>query len=96
VLCLGSRGGGTAGKQTRNSTTLNFQRHVPKFLQPYAHMLGQKPQDQEEPQVAMLEQLRSEQAGDDEEEDKAVEEVRHQPDLRYICCVAMYAAHQSV
>eukprot|EP00775_Hariotina_reticulata_P010471 gene10471-10629_t len=38
-------------------------------------MLGQKPQDQDEPQIAVLEQLASHPAGeDDDEEDKAAEE----------------------
>jgi len=38
-------------------------------------MLGQ-PQDQDEPQIAVLEQLTSHQADDDDEDDKAAEEVR--------------------
>jgi hypothetical protein len=48
---------------------------LPKFLQPYAHMLGQnKPQDEDEPAV-MLEQQRRLDQEDDEEQDKADEEV---------------------
>eukprot|EP00878_Enallax_costatus_P020335 GHUV01021488.1.p1 GENE.GHUV01021488.1~~GHUV01021488.1.p1 ORF type:complete len:182 (+),score=47.65 GHUV01021488.1:287-832(+) len=68
----GSGGGGTAGK-SKSSTQLSFQRHVPKFLQPYAHMLGQKRQDEDEPQMLMEQKLRAEQ-DDDEEDDKAAEE----------------------
>lgn len=72
MIAAGSGGGGTAGK-SKNSTQLNFQRHVPKFLQPYAHMLGQKKQDEEEPMILEQQKLRAEQE-DDEEEDKAAEE----------------------
>lgn len=68
----GSGGGGTAGK-SKNSTQLNFQRHVPKFLQPYAHMLGQKQQDEDEAQILIQQKQRVEQE-DDEEEDAAAEE----------------------
>jgi hypothetical protein len=49
---------------------------LPKFLQPYAHILGQqKPQDEDEPAVMLQQQRRLDQE-DDEEQDKADEEVR--------------------
>lgn len=71
----GSGGGGQAGK-SRNSTSLNYERHVPKFLQPYAHLLGQQRQeDEEQPQVVAAARAVQDQA-DDEEEDKAAEQVR--------------------
>lgn len=69
----GSGGGGAAGK-SRNSTSLNFERHVPKFLQPYAHLLGQKKQDEDEPQIVAAQQRMQEQE-DDEDDDKAAEQV---------------------
>ncbi len=69
----GGGGGGLAGKSRTGNKNVNFQRQLPKFLQPYAHMLGQKKEDEDEPQVLMQQQLRSQQ-DDDEEEDKAAEE----------------------
>jgi hypothetical protein len=71
---VGPGGGGAAGK-SRNSTSLNFERHVPKFLQPYAHLLGQKKQDEDEPQIVAAQQRMQEQE-DDEDDDKVAEQVR--------------------
>lgn len=48
---------------------------MPKFLQPYAHLLGQKRQDEDEPQVVAAQQ-RLQDDEDDDEEDKAAEQVR--------------------
>lgn len=70
----GSGGGGGAGKTRKDNTALNFERHVPKFLQPYAHLLGQKRQDEDEPQIVAAQQRLQEQ-DDDEEDDKAAEQV---------------------
>eukprot|EP00882_Tetradesmus_deserticola_P008102 GHRQ01008536.1.p2 GENE.GHRQ01008536.1~~GHRQ01008536.1.p2 ORF type:complete len:131 (+),score=62.01 GHRQ01008536.1:1425-1817(+) len=73
-LSKGSGGGGTAGKTRGAGGDFSFQRQLPKFLQPYAHMLGQaKPQDEDEPAV-VLEQQRRLDREDDEEQDKADEE----------------------
>jgi tetratricopeptide (TPR) repeat protein len=47
---------------------------VPKFLQPYAHLLGQKRQDEDEPQIVAAQQRLQEQ-DDDEGDDKAAEQV---------------------
>lgn len=70
----GSGGGGAAGK-SRNSTSLNYERHVPKFLQPYAHLLGQqKQQNEDEPQIVAAQQRLQEQE-DDDDDDKAAEQV---------------------
>lgn len=68
----GSGGGGGAGK-SKNSMSLNFERHVPKFLQPYAHLLGQKQQNEDEPLVVAAQQRLQEQE-DDEDDDKAAEQ----------------------
>lgn len=76
-VCLftaGSGGGGQAGKSRGSNTNLNFERHVPKFLQPYAHLLGQKRQDEDEPQVVAAQRAMHDQE-DDDEEDKAAEQV---------------------
>jgi hypothetical protein len=54
--------------------SLNFERHVPKFLQPYAHLLGQKKQDEDEPQIVAAQQRMQEQE-DDEDDDKVAEQV---------------------
>ena len=44
----GGRGGGTAGGGRGGShSDLTFQRHVPKFLQSHAHLLGSGQQDQQ-------------------------------------------------
>lgn len=47
---------------------------MPKFLQPYAHLLGQKRQDEDEPQ-AVAAQQRLQDNEDDDEEDNAAEQV---------------------
>lgn len=64
---------------------MNFERHVPKFLQPYAHLLGQKRQDEDEPQIVAAQQRLQEQ-DDDEEDDKAAEQV----------CVSVCEASQTL
>jgi hypothetical protein len=74
MLPAGSGGGGQAGKSRGSNTNLNFERHVPKFLQPYAHLLGQKRQDEDEPQVVAAQRAMQDQE-DDDEEDKAAEQV---------------------
>lgn len=81
-MAAGSGGGGTAGK-SKNSTQLSFQRHVPRFLQPYAHMLGQKKQDEDEPQTLMLQKQRAEQ--EDEEEEDQVAEQAGAPTIAFGC-----------
>jgi hypothetical protein len=73
-------GGGGAGKSGRGGANLSFERHVPKFLQPYAHMLAsQAPQgnDEDAPQVVAdrAAQRARREAEDDEDDDKAAEQV---------------------
>ncbi len=77
----GQSGGGTAGKSKHGSVQLSYQRHVPKFLQPYSHMLGagkgQQTQSEDEPVVLDEEQQRKRQKrgpadSDDDGDDDAV------------------------
>ena len=51
-------GGGSAGGPSRTGADIKFERHVPKFLQPYAHMLGKgsrRQTQEEEEEPVMLE-----------------------------------------
>lgn len=70
----GSGGGGTAGKTRGAGGDFSFQRQLPKFLQPYAHMLGQNKQQDEDAPAVLQEQQRRLDREDDEEQDKADEE----------------------
>jgi hypothetical protein len=65
-------GGGTAGKSGRPGSDVKFERHVPKFLQPYAHMLGKgrRQTEEEEEAPATLEH-----AGADEDDADDLEAV---------------------
>lgn len=81
----GSTGGGSAGRSRAGGPDFAFQRQLPKFLQPYAHMLGQKKQDEDEPQVLMEQRLRAEQE-DEDEEDEAAEEAGAQEHARRWQC----------
>lgn len=60
-------GGGSAGASGRKGADLSYQRQVPKFLQPYAHMLGGKPADEDEPVV--LGRKHQQQSDEEDEED---------------------------
>jgi hypothetical protein len=83
----GMRGGGGAGSSRRSNADLSFQRHVPKFLQPYAHMLGKKPQQSEdEPVVANAQEVERHAAEAGEEDDAAGEAVS--PHSAAICWYA--------
>lgn len=62
------KGGGTAGGSKKGSTDLNFQRHIPKFLQQYSHLLGQAAQDEDEPVVVGDEPGAKEEEEEDQEE----------------------------
>jgi hypothetical protein len=66
----GMQGGGSAGSTRRGNVNVNFERHVPKFLQPYAHLLG-KPQKQEDEPV--IDNLPSDE-DDDDDDNKGDEE----------------------
>lgn len=57
-------GGGSAGGGRRGSN-VSFQRQLPKFLQPYAHMLGKQGPSEEEP---TMEGGSPEGLGDDEQQ----------------------------
>ncbi|GAX82631.1 hypothetical protein CEUSTIGMA_g10057.t1 [Chlamydomonas eustigma] len=48
-----SGGGGSAGGKARPEHNLNFQRHVPKFLQKYQHLLGGRGAQPSEDEPAM-------------------------------------------
>ncbi|KAK9804140.1 hypothetical protein WJX73_004172 [Symbiochloris irregularis] len=67
-------GGGEAGGSKRSSQ-VNFQRHVPKFLQAHMHLLG-KPAAQSEEEAATLDDQRpaKRQKEDDSESDNADDE----------------------
>ncbi|KIZ02857.1 stress-induced-phosphoprotein 1 [Monoraphidium neglectum] len=45
------RGGGSAGGGRGGGVNVNFQRQLPKFLQPYAHMLGKQGPSEDDPQT---------------------------------------------
>lgn len=70
----GLKGGGSAGGQKKGGN-VSFERHVPKFLQPYAHMLGKgrKGDDDEEEERPQIEEAGEDaEFGDDEGEEEAI------------------------
>eukprot|EP00877_Chromochloris_zofingiensis_P014877 jgi/Chrzof1/9643/Cz04g10220.t1 len=69
----GHSGGGSAGGSRRGGD-LSFQRHVPKFLQPYAHMLGGRKQAEEEPIVVNEPDSDKDDDGDAEAIQRALED----------------------
>jgi tetratricopeptide (TPR) repeat protein len=81
----GRGGGGGAGGGGRKGSDVSFIRHVPKFLQPHAHMLGQGGPREDDPEAILGQQAlddarrRQDQDEDDDEDDteallRAVEE----------------------
>lgn len=64
-------GGGTAGKRSVKGD-LSFSKHVPKFLQPYAHMLGVKKQQDEEEPIIVGKQPQEEEDSDREDAGEVV------------------------
>mmetsp|Transcript_6366 Transcript_6366/g.16973 ORF Transcript_6366/g.16973 Transcript_6366/m.16973 type:complete len:188 (+) Transcript_6366:68-631(+) len=80
-----SRGGGSAGSQTRHKAghDLSYQRHVPKFLQKYSHLLGKGAKgapgnedgaDEDEPVVANAKRPRDSDGEDEDGEDNVEED----------------------
>lgn len=73
-----SSGGGSAGGSRRGAAgELSFQKHVPKFLQKYSHLLGGgKGSRQNEDDPVMNGQIQAEDPEDDAYEEENIEAVR--------------------
>eukprot|EP00887_Chlorella_sp_A99_P000734 scaffold5.g734.t1 len=76
----GGAAGGSAGGSARPDHDVSFQRHVPKFLAQYAHMLGRGAQAEGEPVVVNRREVEEEEE-DDEDEDALRHAVQQDPSL---------------
>ncbi len=84
-------GGGSAGASARKGANLSFERHVPKFLQPYAHMLGAKREDEDEPVVVGQDAAQRRGGKDSDDGDDAADDEAVSAAIRCTRIVSMHA-----
>ncbi|GMH34298.1 hypothetical protein BSKO_02132 [Bryopsis sp. KO-2023] len=77
----GFRGGGSAGGPTRSGANVTYQRHIPKFLQPYADLLEKRKKPRHTVVSVEQEQEEEKQDAEDHEAEAIRRALEENPEL---------------